>query len=390
MTLFAALLIILAVFALGDFIGAITKAKISSLFVIMMAFLILFLFKIIPSDIVEIAGLTTISKVGMQFLLINMGSSVELSQLKKEWRTVACSCIAMLIAVVSCLVLMPVIGKEAALVSAPILTGGIVATNVMIEAAQAKSLATAGALAAFIYATQKFVGTVPASAFGVKYANALVEDYRKKASKEVAATKESKQNKIFFHQKHAKYYTPFMCLGIAALLIYIAGILSKVTAGFIGQTLWSMILGIIARNIGLVPGNFLRDNAKSAGFFNFLALVTIVPSLGKIELSHIPVIGFNALAVFVVSVIFIFVLFKYTPLWKVVGSKDLSIGIAMCQMIGYPGTQMVADEIASAVGQNQQEKDLIQSKIGTAYVISGFASVTILSVFIANFLANFI
>ena len=43
MEMWTSLLIVLAVFALGDVISILTKARISSLFVIMMTFLILFL-----------------------------------------------------------------------------------------------------------------------------------------------------------------------------------------------------------------------------------------------------------------------------------------------------------------------------------------------------------
>ena len=56
--------------------------------------------------------------------------------------------------------------------------------------------------------------------------------------------------------------------------------------------------------------------------------------------------------------------------------------------IGYPGTELIATEIANAVAQTPEERDAVSGKIQTAYVISGFTSVTILSVFIASVLAN--
>jgi hypothetical protein len=57
-------------------------------------------------------------------------------------------------------------------------------------------------------------------------------------------------------------------------------------------------------------------------------------------------------------------------------------------MIGYPGTQIISDEIANPVGETPEEKDYLSEKIDTAYVISGFTTATILSVFVANFLAR--
>ena len=104
----------------------------------------------------------------------------------------------------------------------------------------------------------------------------------------------------------------------------------------------------------------------------------------------IPTIGFATVVIFVLVMAFTFVVFFLTPAWKVVGSKKLSIGIAMCQMIGYPGTELIATEITNAVAETEEERDAVTAKIQTAYVISGFTSVTILSVVIAGVLANFI
>lgn len=63
MTMWTALLIVLAVFAFGDLISQLTRARLSSLFVIMMTFLVLFIFKIIPADIIKQAGLTTLGPI---------------------------------------------------------------------------------------------------------------------------------------------------------------------------------------------------------------------------------------------------------------------------------------------------------------------------------------
>ena len=139
---------------------------------------------------------------------------------------------------------------------------------------------------------------------------------------------------------------------------------------------------------GVGVDNIDVDYAKANGFFSFLSLCTIIPSLAKVDWAQLPVIGFKAVVIFVAVLIFTFIVFYLTPAWKIVGSKNLSIGIAMCQLIGYPGTELIATEITNAVAQTPEERDAISSKIQTAYVISGFTSVTILSVFIASFLAK--
>ena len=149
-----------------------------------------------------------------------------------------------------------------------------------------------------------------------------------------------------------------------------------------------MILGMVARNLGLVPANILKKNANASGFFIFGALTAIVPSLAKVDFSMLGQLGFLVVSVFVVTVAGIILAFKILPLWKIVGDKDLCIGIAMCQMIGYPGTQLISEEISKTVGQTPEEIDYLEKRIGTAYVISGFTSVTVLSIVVATIMAK--
>ena len=196
------------------------------------------------------------------------------------------------------------------------------------------------------------------------------------------------EKKTYFWENKKKYYTTFICLAIAAAFMWLAQILGELCQGWVNMSIWCMVFGIIARNTGLVPSNLLRDYAKANGFFSFLSLCTIIPSLAKVDLSMLPTIGFATVVIFVAVLVFTFIVFYLTPAWKIVGSKNLSIGIAMCQMIGYPGTELIATEITNAVAQTPEERDAVSAKIQTAYVISGFTSVTILSVFIASVLAK--
>ena len=45
--------IVLGLFVIGDWLGIWTKAKLSSIFVVLISFLLLFLFKIVPADIID-------------------------------------------------------------------------------------------------------------------------------------------------------------------------------------------------------------------------------------------------------------------------------------------------------------------------------------------------
>lgn len=402
LTQYQAVFMILLIFFLGDLVGALTKAKISSMFVIMMGFLVLFLTGIYPADIMTTAGFAGVASLGQYFLLFNMGTSVDLATLRREWRTVVGAIIGMAAAIVGCCVAIPIIGKDFALAAAPVVNGGIVATTTMVQACDEKGLAAAAALATFIYAVQKFVGTLPASNCGLSVANELVADLRAKHAAdpnyswyaEQSSKSSSASTKEPLWKGIKKYYTTFICLAIGATAIVLAQMIAKVfkptPLSFINMSILCMVFGITARNTGLVPPNIMRDQAKANGFFSFLSLCTIIPSLAKIDISMLPSIGFATVVIFVLVMAFTFIVFMLTPAWKVVGSKKLAIGIAMCQMIGYPGTELIATEITNAVAQTDEERDAVTARIQTAYVISGFTSVTILSVVIAGILAGFI
>lgn len=401
MSQYQAVFLILLIFFAGDLVGALTKAKISSMFVIMMGFLVLFLTGVYPADIMTTSGFAGVASLGQYFLLFNMGTTVDIAQLKREWRTVVGAMIGMAAAIVGCAVAIPIIGKDFALAAAPVVNGGIVATTTMVQACEEKGLAAAAGLATFIYAVQKFVGTLPASNCGLSVANDVVKDLREKHAANPSYSWYDEQAKEVGGAKKEpiwkgikKYYTTFICLAIGATAIVIAEFVAKLfkptPLSFINMSIVCMVLGIVARNTGLVPPSIMATQAKANGFFSFLSLCTIIPSLAKIDVSMIPTIGFATVVIFVLVMIFTFIVFFLTPAWKVVGSKKLSIGIAMCQMIGYPGTELIATEITNAVAETDEERDAITSKIQTAYVISGFTSVTILSVVIAGVMARFI
>ena len=64
LTQYQAVFLILLIFFVGDLVGALTKAKISSMFVIMMGFLVLFLTGIYPADIMTTAGFAGVASLG--------------------------------------------------------------------------------------------------------------------------------------------------------------------------------------------------------------------------------------------------------------------------------------------------------------------------------------
>lgn len=383
---FLYLFICLALFAIGDYLGVFTKARVSSVFVALMLFLIGFLTGVLPGDIIEQAGLSQISKWASPFIVFHMGTMINWNQLIKEWRSVVLSIIAMGVAVIALLAVSPIIGKGAAIVSIPIINGGIVATQIMTTGAMEKGLTLAAALGTLVYAVQKFVGTPPASIHGLKEAERILEEYRtEKASKEVeeetAVTEDEKEEKIPFYKKHEKYFTDFTCLAITGLFAWLSHILGSITP--INYSIWALILGATVGYIGLVPPKLL-EKGKASGLLQMALFASIIPSLAQISISELVTLGWQTFVTFAAVIIAIYIFMYFLPIWKIVGSKDLAVGISMAQLLGFPATFLVANEIATAVAQTPEEKEVVLNRIMPAYVVAGFVSVTSLSIIIAG------
>lgn len=386
------LFICLALFAIGDFLGVFTKAKLSSVFVALILFLVGFMTKLLPGDIIEQAGLTQISKWSSAFIVFHMGTKINFKQLVEEWKTVVVSLIAMIVAVVSLFAVSPIIGKESAIVSIPIINGGLIATQIMTEGAMTKGLTLAAALGTIVYAVQKFVGTPPASFHGLREAEKMLAEYRANGGAGTPVNKSSnegtvKKEKDLLFKKYEKYFTDFVCLAVTGMFAWISSWLGGVTP--INYSIWALVLGAVVGGIGLIPPNIL-EKGKASGLLQMAIFASIIPSLAKISMADLALLGWQTVVVFVACMIGIYVFMYILPIWKICGSKDLSVGIAMAQLLGFPATYLIANEIATAVAKTPDEKEYVLSRIMPAYVVAGFVSVTSLSIVIAGIFVKFL
>ena len=206
-----------------------------------------------------------------------MGTSVNLSQIIKEKKVIVMSVIvmsviAMGVAILSILVVSPIIGIQPAIVSIPIVNGGIVATRIMTDAALEKGLTLAAGLGALVFAVQKFVGTIPASRCGLSEARVLVREYRDNLSRGVDLLAGGEQTvsggpkKTPFYVRYDKYFTAYTTLGIGAGVT----LLSDKLAGFTGlaMSIWCLLFGMVFNQLGLVPpASWTRANRWASGWW---------------------------------------------------------------------------------------------------------------------------
>lgn len=382
------LFIVIAVFALGDICGIVTKAKISGMFFTMIAFLIGFISGVFPADIIEQAGLTVIAKWAPAMMIFHLGTGVDVRQLFKEWRTVVMSLISLIATIAAIAVTAPLIGKESALVSIPIINGGLFATQIMTAGAAEKGAAMAAALGIAIYSLQKLFGTPPASYFGIKEARSLLTKYRK--NPELYKAQKADVNsaaKMQFYKSNGKYYTDSVCIGLSALFAWIATSLGTFTG--VNYGIWALILGSLCNFTTIVPPKIL-DKSKASGLLTIAIFGSIIPALAKINLQELSALAVQVVIVFLAAMLGIFIFCYLLPTWKLVGSRNMAMGIAVQQMLGFPANVIIVREIAEVVCDTEDEKAYIETVLGTSYVVAGFATVTTISVVLAGIFVEFL
>lgn len=385
--IFFYLFICLLFFGIGDILGVLTKAKLSAVFVSLMLFLVSFLTGIIPPDIIQRAELAGMGKWAMGFLIFGMGTSLNIKELIREWRTVVTAVLSMLVLMVAAVALIPLIGYEETIVSIPILNGGIIATQIMSTAAMDKGFHIAAALGTVLYAVQKFFGTPMASYFGLRAARATLAEYRRTGINPNKPVEEAEEHKETFFERYKKYYGNFACLAIVAFFAWVSFVIGKYTG--LSYTIWALILGAVMGSTGTIPPKIL-EYSKTSGLFNVAVFATIIPSLAKIKVEDLVVLSYSTVVVFILTFITLFLFFYLLPLWKLLGSKDLAMGVSVCQLLGFPATYLVANEVATATAENEEERQVVLDMLMPKYLVAGFATVTTFSIITAGILEKFL
>ena len=384
--MFSSFMIVLIVFALGDIVGKITKGKLSGMMVVMLLFLVGFLTKLFPADIIDQGGLTALSKLAIAMVLFNMGTTLNMKQLIEEWRTVLMAALCMLASCLVMLLVSPVIGFDTVLVGMPVINGAAMATSLMASAAAEKGLATAAALCAVIYSVQKFVGAPIASAMGIRYGKKLLKAYRENPAQfKKQETGNGASAKVSFADKHKEWYSANVMMALVAAGSWVAHILGDLTP--INYSIWALLLGVACAASGLVPTKPLQKS-NSYGLMMVAVFGSIIPSLAKVSLSDLGTMAFQTIVLFIAALIGVALVGWVLPTWKLVGDKDLAVGIGVEQFLGFPSNVVICREVGDAVGETPEEKAFIEDTLNVPYVVGGITVITVLSTMLAGFVIN--
>ncbi|SDY98199.1 hypothetical protein [Tindallia californiensis] len=396
-----ALAVVCSIFAIGDFVSIKTRAICSMMFA-SSAILLVGFWVGLPTSIFNDAALLGIGNILVAFLITHMGTLMDFHQLKKQWRTVVISVGAVVaIGAFISLVGAPILGREYAIAAAPPISGGVVAAIIMGEVAEAKGLETLVVFTALLVVVQGFFGYPVASIMLGKESKKIQRLFREnkltgqvetkpeeKVTDETTETTETekKPKHKFVPELPEKYQTPFIYLaklGLVALLSFqVATLLNDV----VHRLVIALIMGIIGRETG-----FLEENIMVKANAFGLAMVALMSVIFANLTSATPemVLSLAMPLVISLSLGLIGIVLASVILSKVVGySREMSIAIGVSALFGFPGTFIISKEVATAVGETEEEKQAILNEILPKMLVAGFATVTIASVVLAGFMAK--
>lgn len=382
-----ALTIIMVVYAVGDMIATKTKAIISMLFVASVVFAIGF-WNGLPATIFADSQLQTFASVTVGLLLVHMGTTIKVKELLAEWKTVVlvlCSTIAICLGVYFIGGL--VVEKAMALMAAPIVGGGVVAFLVMSEALKdaGESVIVFGSL---VLVMQGVIGFPVASFLCKKEALRLRSAYRDGSLKVLdssAVEGAGKVSRTILPQVPDKYNGPNFMIAKLAIVACIAQWLAGLTAGKVNMLVICLVLGVIFRAIGFLDEGSLTK-ANGFTFVIGAVLTNVFASLANTTpgslLSMIgPLVLIFVIGLAICAAVAILV-------GKMLGeSWYMSFALGVTALFGFPGTLIVPTEVANAVGENEEEVEMLKKHLVPKMIIAGMVSVSVVSVVFAGIMA---
>ena len=369
--------------AIGDWISNLTKSRVSGLLIAMIFYLVGFQTGVIPADTIASTGLTTIAGgFAIALLLVSMGTMIELPTLFAQWKTVAIALFALVgLAIASFTVSSWIVGREWALCASAPISGGIIAGQMTSAAAQEAGRNDLAAFAMLIIGCQGFVGMPICSNMLRLYCNAILEGKIEMQDLSGGAVEDKPKLIKGFPKFMSGDNTVFARIAIVAFIGYL---LSSATHGIINVNVMYLIVGIIAYAIGFLPKNS-HVQAHANGFLMLCVMCICFGSLATISMDDLKAMFLPLIVTLLVGAVFIMVFGSVMgKILKV--DWRLAAAIAICCTIGYPGTQIITEEVCRSLDCDEETRAKIHDHVLPPIVVSGFTTVTIASVFFAGFI----
>ena len=384
--------VIFVVFAIGDMISAKTKAIVSMLLVASVVFLLGFWAGIFPTTMFADSTLLSMAGLLVTLLLVHLGTTIKLRDFGAQWRTViisAVACIAISVAVF--FIGQLIIDRGFALVGAPILSGGVVATLQMQSMAQDAGREELAVFATLVMCAQGFVGYPVASLClksEAKRIKAKLNSGELSASDLEASKAAEGSHKKLIPPLPAALNTPNAILAKVVLVALLSVTVSGLFHDAVNKLVWCLIFGVLCKEIGFLDENAL-GKANATGIVMpiitlsiFTNLASATPQMvGSMIVPLLVVIVIGSIAFSVVSIL----------VGKIFGySWQMSMAIGSSCLFGFPGTVIISNEVSESTGTTAEEKAFINEQSMPKMLVAGMVTVSITSVLVAGVMCKWL
>lgn len=393
-----AFFVLMSFLALGEFVSVKTRAIVPSILIFLILLLTSVWGGLLPKDVITLAGFSeALTDVIMVIIVVNMGSSLSLESLKKEWKTVLIGVGAIIgIAAVILPIGSAIYNWQTAIVAAPPIAGGFVASFEMSKAALAKGLPHLSTIALLLLALQEFPVYFLLPSLLRKETLRRLELFRKGELKAVVAEDESKKKRLIpaIPEKYLDTSTYLFLLGLVGVLAILTSTFSGVIfrsfgiAFKISPTIFALFYGIIGGEIGLLE----RKSLQKANTFGFFVVASVVGVMGGLVNSSveeimsliIPMIVLIGLGIIGMGIGGVIVGRMLKVNWQ------MSFAIALNCLIGFPVNFLLTNEAINVLAKTEEEKDFLSNTLVPTMLVGGFTTVTLGSVVFAGILTNFL
>lgn len=394
------LAVVALAYAIGDYVSNKTKAIFSMIFVTGVIFLVAFWCGL-PKDIFTKTSLDPYFRFVMPFILVHMGTLMKVRKLISEWKTVVIAFMGLV--GLSCglyYVAGPIIGHLQALTAAGPISGGIVATLMVNDAAKLKGMTELAVFASLLLVIQNFVG-LPVASYCLKVEGRRL--LKVKSSGGVFGGKAALQIDPeipairLFPALPKNLQTTFILMFKTFLVGYIAvwsapfypWITGKMGYAIkIHSLVLALIYGIIFYEVGFLEHDIFTK-ANVGGYAMFFCLIPVWAGLTDAAPDTVARLAWPLVLSFGVSLVclaitslILGIILRYS--WAI------SMAISVTCFFGFPATYILTDEVSTAITNNEEDKKYIFNSILPKMLIGGFTTVTIGSVVLAGQLVELI
>lgn len=388
----SALAVVALLFAFGNFISNKTKAYVSSLIPAVVIFIVLMYAGILPPDICATAGLTgMLGAFVIPLCVVDVGTKLSVKKIMPEWKVFVTVLAASVGIIIVCFTIgRLILGRERSIAAIPPLTGALLATTVVQQAAAEAGNNSVGVFAMIVLVLQTILA-LPVATVALKMHFKEIKRNGLGLDKTVSENKKSNAEKTLLPPMpqawQGNYMIIFKMAFVAWLGLIIGNALAVPTNNILSPTLMYVVFGLIAAEIGFLERSPL-EASNSIGIIYLGLFSVLMSTFSSVTLETLLSQIAPALVVIFIGLIGIAILSAIAgKILKV--SPWLSIAIGTCCYLGYPGSQIVLEESVRGSNFTDEEKKAVTDRVLPKMII-GYLSSAIISIICAGIFAPMI